>query len=225
MSEAVIGGHEAFARRQVTTGRTLSQGLFGIAAIILGIVGLAIGTAHPNVPVYLDAIAAIVLGLNLLAVGAGLTVAYGRLAVRAEGGASGQMAGMSTGMVLGAAVVVLGILALLRVATPVLIPVAAIVIGAGLILSSGASVRLAMLETELSAERTLARRVGEEVVFTTATMRAIGGIAVVILGILGLAGADVVMLTLAAMIVAGAALLNGMSMSNRMIGMFMSHRA
>jgi len=220
MSEAVMGGgHDVFAERQTITGRPMSQGLLGIAAIILGIVGLAIGAAHPDVPVYLDAIAAIILGVSLLAGGAAFAVAYARLAARLEGTASGQMTGMNAGMFLGSAVVVLGILSVLRVATVALVPVAVIIIGIGLMMSSGASIRLAMLEGELAAERPVARRIGEELAFATASMRAIAGIAVVVLGIVALAGAYALVLTLAAMIVAGAAmLLGGNPLSSRMVG-------
>jgi len=227
MSEAVMGGgHDVFAERQSIAGRSMSQGLLGIAAIILGIVGLAIGAAHPDVPAYLDAIAAIILGVSLMAGGAGFAVAYARLAARLEGTATGQMTGMNAGMFLGSAVVILGILAVLRVATVALVPVAVIVVGVGLIMSSGASIRLAMVEGELSADGPVARRISEELAFATGSMRAIAGIAVVVLGIVALAGAYALVLTLAAMIVAGAAmLLNGNPLSSRMVGILVPRRA
>ncbi|HEX5327634.1 MAG TPA: hypothetical protein VFW75_13260 [Acetobacteraceae bacterium] len=229
MSQAVMGAHgsdhELIAERQVLGGRTMSQGLFGIIAVILGIVGLAIAAVHPNVPMYLDAIAAIALGLSLIMVGTGFAAAYGRLVARVEGAAGGQMMGTTVGMFLGGAVVILGILALLRVASPVLVPIQVILIGTGLILNSAASVRLATLEGDVAIDRTPARRVGEEMVFATASVRAIAGIAVGILGILGLVGtADALVLTLAAMIVGGAALvLNSTSLSRRMIGVVIPH--
>ena len=69
MSQAVMGGHEIVTERMALGGRTASQGIFGIVAVILGIVGLAIATAHPVMPMYLDAIAAIALGLSLIVVG------------------------------------------------------------------------------------------------------------------------------------------------------------
>jgi hypothetical protein len=227
MSEAVMGGgHEAFAERQVIAGRPMSQSLLGIAAIILGIVGLAIGAARPDVPVYLDAIAGIILGVSLVAAGAGFAVAYARLAARSEGAASGQMTGMNAGMFLGSAVVILSILSVLRVAPAALIPVAVIMVGIGLMMSSGASIRLAMLEGELAADRPVARRIGEELALSTASMRAIAGIAVVVLGIVALASAYTLVLTLAAMIVAGAALpLSGTPLSSRMIGILVPRRA
>ncbi len=221
MSQAVMGGHEMVAERQVLGGRTMSQGIFGIVAVILGIVGLAIAAAHPAVPMYLDAIAAIALGVSLIVVGTAFAAAYGRLLARAEGAAAmgGQMMGTTVGMFLGSAVIILGILALLGVASTILIPIQVIVIGAGLILNSAASVRLANLEVDMAVERTMAQRIGEELVFATASVRAIAGVAVGILGILALVGSAYAMvLTLAAMIVGGAALLlNSTSLSSRMI--------
>jgi len=160
MSEAVMGGgHGVFAERQTIVGRPMSQGLLGIATIILGIVGLAIGAAHPDVPVYLDAIAAIILGVSLVAAGAGFAVAYARLAARSEGTDAVQAGGINAGIFLGSSVVVLGILSVLRVAASALVPIAVILVGVGLIMSSGASVRLAMLEGELEAERPVGRRI------------------------------------------------------------------
>lgn len=221
MSQAVMGGHEMAAERQVLGGRTMSQGIFGIVAVILGIVGLAIATAHPAVPMYLDAIAAIALGVSLIVVGTAFAAAYGRLLARAEGAGAmgGQMMGTTVGMFLGSAVIILGILALLGVASTVLIPIQVIVIGAGLILNSAASVRLANLEVDMAVERPMAQRIGEELAFATASVRAIAGVAVGILGILALVGSAYAMvLTLAAMIVGGAALLlNSTSLSSRMI--------
>jgi hypothetical protein len=226
MSEAVMGGgHGVFAERQTIVGRPMSQGLLGIATIILGIVGLAIGAAHPDVPVYLDAIAAIILGVSLVAAGAGFAVAYARLAARSEGTDAVQAGGINAGIFLGSSVVVLGILSVLRVAASALVPIAVIVVGVGLIMSGGASVRLAMLEGELEAERPVGRRVGEEMAFATASMRAIAGIAVVVLGIVALAGADALVVTLAAMIVAGAAMLmNGAPLSSRMVNILVRRR-
>lgn len=226
MSDAVMGGgHDVYAERQTIAGRPMSQGLLGIASVILGIVGLAIGSAHPDVPVYLDAIAAIILGVSLVMAGAGFAVAYARLAARVEGAAGGQTTGMTAGMFLGSSVIVLGILGVLRVATSAVVPVAVIVVGVGLIMSSGAAIRLAMLEGELSADRPIARRMGEELAFATASMRAIAGIAVVVLGIVALAGAYALVLTLAAMIVAGAALLmNGAPLSSQMVSILVPRR-
>ena len=75
----------------------------------------------------------------------------------------------------------------------------------------------------MAVERTMARRIGEEMVFAAASVRAIAGVAVGILGILALVGTTyALVLTLAAMIVGGAALLlNSTSLSNRMVRVVM----
>lgn len=219
MSSAVMSGTEGLPERSVGT-RTMSQGMFGGAAVILGIVGLAIATTHPTVPVFLAAIAEIALGLSLVVVGTALSVSYARLLSRTEGGAiaGGYMGGTTVDMFLGGAVVILGILAILGVASPVLIPVAVIAIGVGLLLNSLATVRMSNLESEAGTP-TIARRVIEEMVLATASVRAVAGVTVVVLGILGLTGVAALPLALVAMIVAGVALvLNSTSLSSRFVG-------
>lgn len=221
MSQAVMGDHELPATRLALGGRTMSQGMFGGIALVLGIVGLAVANAHPAAEVYLDAIAQIALGVAVIVFGMALATAYIRLASTAEPsiGMAGSVSGTTADMFLGGAVVILGVLSLLRVAPMVLIPVEVILIGVGLLLNSAASARAVMLEASLSGDRSLVRRVNEEIVFATASARAAAGIAVGVLGILSLAGDDTVTLTLAAAIVGGAAmLLASTSLSNRLIG-------
>jgi hypothetical protein len=218
MSQAVMGG---YAGRRSVGGRTMSEGVFGIIAIVLGIIGLADGGAHPDVALYVDAIAGIALGISLVAVGAALAASYGRVISRVEGAdaSGGSMAGTSMDGFLGAAVVILGILALLRIVPWVLIPVQVLLIGAGMIFNGAASVRLANLEAEFTEPRLAVRRVLEEVVFATASVRMVSGVAVMILGILSVVGTEQTILTLVAMLVAGTALLlNSTSLSSRMLG-------
>lgn len=219
MSSAVMSGAEGVPERTVGS-RTASQGVFGGAAIILGIVGLAIATTHPTVPVFLAAIAAIALGLSLIVIGTALSVSYARLLARTDGGGAtaSYMGGTTIDMFLGGAVVILAILAILGVVNEVLIPVAVIAIGTGLLLNSMATVRLSSLESAAGAQ-TVARRVVEEMVLATAGVRAVAGVTVIILGILGVIGDVAIPLALVAMIVAGAALLlNSTSLSGRFMG-------
>lgn len=220
MSSAVMSGAEGVPERYTLGSRTMSQGLFGGIAVVLGIVGLAIELAHPTVSMYLAAIAEIALGLSLIVVGTSLAAAYARLLARAEptaGAAGGYMAGTTVDMFLGGAIVILAILAILKVASPVLIPIAVIVVGVGLFLNSLASIRLANLESTM-VPATVARRVVEEMVLATASVRAIGGIAVFVLGIIGLLGTVTMPLALVAMIVAGVVLvLNSTSLSGRFV--------
>ena len=219
MSQAVMGG--GYLERRSVGGRTMSEGVFGVIAIILGIVGLAFAASRADVMLYLDAVAGIALGVSLIAVGAALAASYGRVLSRVEGAdaSGGSMAGTSMDGFLGATVVILGILALLHIVPWVLIPVQVILIGAGMVFNGAASVRLANIEAEFTESRAAVRRVLEEVVFATASVRMVAGVAVMILGILSVVGTEQTILTLVAMLVAGTALLlNSTSLSSRMLG-------
>jgi hypothetical protein len=220
MSQALMGAHDTPGERFATSGRTMSQGMFGGIALVLGIVGLAILGSHYTAAVYLDAVAQISLGIALIVFGMALAMAYARLTARTQGAeaVAGTVAGTTGDMFLGGGAVILGVLAVLGVATAILVPVAVIVVGVGMMLNSAASVRAASLETNLTGERTPARRVSEELVFATASIRAVAGVAVSILGIIALTGANPLVLTLVAAIIAGAAMLLGStSLSGRLI--------
>jgi len=221
MSQAIMGGHEAPADRLAVGDRTMSQGMFGGAALVLGVVGLAIGQAHPGATFYLDAIAQIALGAALIVFGTALVATYGRLTARVEAaaGMAETMGGTTADMFIGTAVVVLGVLALVRVAPAVLISVDAILVGVGMLLNSTASVRVAALENSLATDRSPLRLVGEELVFATASVRAVAGVASAVLGIIALSGGNAEALTLAAAIAAGTAmLLASTSLSQRIAG-------
>lgn len=221
MSQAVMGGHEGPADRLAVGGRTMSQGMFGGVAMVLGVVGLAISPQHPGAILYLDAIAQVALGAALIAFGTSLVATYGRLTARAEAatGMADTMSGTTGDMFIGTAVVVLGVLSLVRVAPAVLVPIDAILVGVGMLLTSMSAVRVAALENSLAAERSPLRLVGEELVFATASMRAVAGVASGVLGIIALGGGNEAVLTLAAAIAAGTAmLLATTSLSQRITG-------
>lgn len=223
MSQAMMTGHGSTLGQRIVGGRTASQGVFGGIAIVLGIVGLAITGTHPDVPQYLAAIAAIGLGMSLITVGASLAAAYSRLAARAEGRdlAGGQVSGATVDMFIGGAVIVLGVLALLKLIPDMLIPVQIILIGAGMMLNSAGAMRLATLEAEIATERPIYWRINEELVISTALVRMIAGVAVVVLGIIGVTTGSVP-LALAALLTAGSAgLVNSTSLSNRAVGMLL----
>jgi len=228
MSQTVVGGQGAPAERLALGGRTASQGMFGGIALVLGIVGLAVANSYPGAEVYLNAVAQISLGLSLIVFGMALAMAYIRVISDTEphnGG--GTVMGTTADMFLGGAVVIMGVLALVHIVPQILIPAAAIVVGVGLLLNSAASVRAATLETEVAGGRTLGRRAHEELVFATASVRAVAGVAVAVLGILGLTtSANAMLLTLAAAIVAGAAmLLASTSLSGRFVRTVVPHTA
>src|SRR5574340_970468 len=124
MSSAVMTGAEGMGERWAVGGRTMSQGLLGAVALILGVVGLAVAAGDKTVPMYLAAIAEIALGLSLIIVGISLSSAYAKLLARSETAAEagGNLAGTTVDMFLGGAVVVLAVLSILHVASDVLVP-------------------------------------------------------------------------------------------------------
>lgn len=93
-----------------------------------------------------------------------------------------------------------------------LVPV--ILVGSDLILNGVDAIRLAMLETDMAIERTIARFINKELIFSTAIVRMIAGI-----GILGVVGAEPSILVLSALLISGSALLlNNTSPRNRGVG-------
>lgn len=226
MSDSMTTAQSGEPKRRSVFGRGVSQGVFGGAAIILGIIGLAMpaaqsASANTAVPTYLDAIAGLILGVTLVVMGIGLSAAYARLLAESASAddAGGQLGVTTAETFLGAAVIILGVLAILSVAASVLISVQIILVGVGLMLSGSASVRLAGLENAASGRPSIEQRVAEELAFATASVRMAAGVAVLVLGILGVIGTEPVKLTLVAMIVAGSALLiNGSSLGNRIVG-------
>lgn len=226
MSDSMTATQGGAPERKSAFGRGVSQGVLGGAGIILGIIGLAMPAAQSTaatsaVPTYLDAIAGLILGLSLMMLGIGLSAAYARLLAQSGSAedAGGQLGVTTVETFLGAAVIILGVLAILSVAADVLISVQIILVGVGLMLSGTASVRLANLENIASGRPTVQQRIGEELAFATASVRMAAGVAVLVLGILGVIGTEPVKLTLVAMIVGGSSLLlNGSSLGNRIVG-------
>jgi hypothetical protein len=226
VSEIVAGGHEGLTERRHAMIGPLTQSVLGLVAIILGIVGLAIAAQNATVPQYLGAVAAIALGVSLVFVGATLVVSYARMAAVARGtsAAEGPMVGTTVDLFLGGAIVILGILALLKIDAALLIAIQAIVVGVGLLMSSAAAIRLATIEIDASGDNPMARRIAEEIVFATSSVRIIAGIAVTILGIIAVTGVAPITLALVSAIVAGSALvLNSSTLSMRVAGMLSAH--
>jgi hypothetical protein len=86
----------------------------------------------------------------------------------------------------GVAGIVLGILALLGVASPQLVAIAVIAFGASLLISSNASMRI-LAATPADADPTIARIVGDMATDTTG-LQTMTGLAAIVLGILALFG-------------------------------------
>lgn len=155
----------------------------GIATVILAICGLA-GTNPP----FMAVIATIVFGAGLLIHSASLRAHYSQaLLAPGEEAFSGDGGGGFAGLfVVGAAGVVLGVLALLGVEAGVLSPAATITYGGALVLGGGAARRLQALRhaTATADELTSETMIAGEMACGAANIQALGGLAAMVLGIL-----------------------------------------
>jgi hypothetical protein len=178
-----------------------AQALTGSAAVVLAIIGL-LGLT----PVLLASIGVIVTGADLL-LAAGETSAR-EARFEDSGDHRGVIvAGWGGDSLLGGAAIALGVLALVGVAPRILLPIAALALGGGLVLGSMATARV---EAHAHAWHATHR---DQVVSVQETVPAGGGLEMliglgaIVLGILGLTGRAPVAVTLVAVLGTGGALL------------------
>jgi hypothetical protein len=205
----------------LTSGSTI-EAIGGISAVVLAIVSLA-----GLLPVYLTAITAIVLAAALLFQGGSIASRFFRLISETSDGqfTTAELGGGTTvELAAGIAGIALGILALLGLVPFVLLPVAAIVFGAALMLGAGATCRLnhLMLSTR-SDLHLMARHVARELVWAAAGVQVLIGLGAVVLGILALTGINALVLTAVAFLALGCGvLLSGTALTGRMLSMLWS---
>jgi ABC-type microcin C transport system duplicated ATPase subunit YejF len=124
---------------------------------------------------------------------------------------------------VGFAGIVLGVLALLGLYAPVLTAAAAIAFGAALVISSSAVWQLLTsrsIAARFERHSPLLRVMASEVAAGSAGLQAMAGLAVIVLGILAVAGVYTTGLSLIALLIAGAAIvLTGSSLSGSMTGL------
>jgi hypothetical protein len=221
--ESTSAGPSSAAVRTATYGG-LADAIGGLATIVLAIVALA--GVHPEV---ILPIAVIVFGAALLIQGGALVSEYE--SIMSPLGATGvspehfSLGGLSTLFLVGVAGIVLGILALLGIETPTLIAISVIAFGAGLLLSSNSVRHLSMLQTAGRAEapRAGAELLASEMASGSASVQVLGGLAAIILGILAVAGVKENILSLAALIVLGGAIiLTGSTLTGLIMGFMRS---
>lgn len=171
----------------------LIDAIGGLATVIIAIVGLS----GVNAPM-MASIATIVFGVALLIQGGAMLSEYAQIIfpagsrttnVEGFGGSS-----LSVVFLVGAAGIVLGVLSLLGIAPATLTPVAAIAFGSALVLSSNAVWQLHVLGQESLRSRDQIGVGGGEILaselaFGSAGIQALSGLAVIVLGILAIAGA------------------------------------
>jgi hypothetical protein len=201
--------------QEVAMTGSMVEGVGGVGAIVLAIVALT-----GVLPLTLTSIAAIALGAAIVFEGLASMARFSRLLAeeseatrwaRAEG-----EGGMSLELFCGAAGGVLGILSLIRIAPMILLPIAAIVFGVGLIFGSGARARLARQMLEGSHGYDFMSLIAREAMQAARFVEIGIGIGGAVLGILALVGNSPLVLTQVAMLAFGAAvLIGGMAMSGR----------
>ncbi len=195
----------------------------GIVAIVLAIIGLSgvYSTA-------LLAVATIVFGAALLIQGGTMLSEYTKMMFPAGAAAPAEEfggAGLSSIFLVGAAGIVLGILALLNIYPQTLISAAVIAFGAALVLSSNAVWQLYRMKRSVHqfAGARSAVSGGEvlawEMASGSAAMQCLAGLAAIVLGILAIVGRDTTTLDLVGILVLGATvLLTGGTLSGTVMG-------
>ena len=194
--------------------------LGGIATIVLAIIALA-----GMKPEILAAIATVVFGAALLIQGGAMLTEFA-LIEEPEAESASTGGGLSALFLVGFAGIVLAVLALLGVHAPVLTAVSAIAFGAALVISSSAVWQLLTsrsIAARFQARSPMLRVMASEVAAGSSGPQAMAGLAVIVLGILAVAGIFSGPLTLIAFLVAGAAIvLTGSSLSSTMTGFMRS---
>jgi hypothetical protein len=194
----------------VLAGGSTVEAVGGAAALVLAILGLA-----AVLPETLAAVATIAIGVALLAEGTAIAARYAKILAGTELGRIGAAelgGGMSAEFLGGAAGIVLGLLALLGVASMTLEAVAAIVFGGALLFGSAATSKLDAL-----ASRSEARTAAREAVVAASGAEVMVGLGSAVLGILALVGLAPATLTLVALLGVGTAIvLSGTAITARM---------
>lgn len=195
----------------------LVDALGGITTIVLAIIGLS--GVKPEI---LLSIATIVFGAALLIQGGAMLSEFAQIETTPETDVPSSGGGLSALFLVGVAGIVLGILALVGIRPTNLTSVAVIAFGAALVISTPAVWQLLTsrsVTTRFQSRPPMVRIVASEVAAASAGLQAMAGLAVIVLGILAIAGVYSESLTLTALLVAGASiLLTGSSLSGTMMG-------
>ncbi len=179
----------------------------GFAVIVLTILGLA-GVSPP----FLVAVATIVFGLGLLLNGRSALSEIHRALARQTDSLARQSSsdeaviavnGWSTVFLAGRAGIVLGILALLGVASMHLVAIAVIAYGAALLISTNASMRMRVLLSTSANTNPILERLIRDTAADSAGLQTIAGLSAIVLGILALSGFVPITLLLIALLCLG----------------------
>lgn len=195
----------------------LADAVGGVATVVLAIVALA-GVRQGE----LAPIAVIVFGAALLIQGGTMLSEYAQMSFPTGTSAEQFGAGnLSAVFLVGAAGIVLGILALIGIAAETLISVAVIAFGATLVISSNSVRHLYVLRTAAmrAGAQTGTQFLASEMASGSAGVQLLAGLAAIVLGILAVTGTNPAPLILSALIVLGATVvLTGSTLSGIVLG-------
>jgi hypothetical protein len=201
-------------KKRTTVGGAAIETIGGVVAVILAVIGLA-----GFEPVLIAGVACLAVGVALLFEGLALGAQFYD---DARNGVEGEAAEVGVEAMAGLAGVTLGVLALADAVSPyVLLPIAALVMGAGMLFGASpiaqASRRRTYAEPNVSPKvNDVSRYAGN----SAWAAHAFAGIAAVILGILGLLDLGRITLGLVAFLVLGATLvLSSAAFSGRVVAM------
>ncbi|RNJ50778.1 hypothetical protein D1O30_15465 [Methylocystis hirsuta] len=181
---SITVGESTFPERATQGG--LIDDVGGVATVILAIFGL-IGIEAPIMAV----IATIMFGITLLIQGNGMMSEYARFSVLLGGKSliNGFAASSRSAVILlGGGGIALGVLSLLDFDSAVLTPIASILFGSSLVLSSVSVWHLNVLRRATKGEESSRDILANQMAFDSAGIQIFGGFAAVVLGILAASG-------------------------------------
>jgi hypothetical protein len=207
--------HEDRHTVETVLGGAIGGGIIAIAGAILAIIGLAGMESR-----WLLGVATIAVGVSFLIEGAAIASRLSDLLHETTEGRV-QMSELGAGVtgetLAGVVGIVLGILGILNVYPLSLLPIAAIIYGAALILGAGANVRISEITFSHRESGAPARNVIRQAVLATTGFQILVGLGAVTLGIIALSGVYPLTLTLVAMLaVAGSFLLSNAAIASRL---------
>ncbi|HXW71078.1 MAG TPA: hypothetical protein VEK34_06535 [Methylocella sp.] len=213
--------------RETSTWDGFADAIGGMATVVLAIIGLA--GIRPglfiSIAVIVFGVALLIQGGTMLSEYVQITMPSGRNRMQVSGAGGGE--NLATVFLAGAAGVILGILSVLAIRPEILTSISIIAFGAATLLSSASVGQLGLLKQaavaadEEGTANAASQAISMQVTSATAGVQALAGLAVAILGILALVGVgvDSAVLILAALIVAGCAIvLTGGALTSSMVG-------
>lgn len=198
---------------------SLAEGILGVAAIALSIIGLA-GVFSS----WMVAIAAIVVGFAFLFEGGAMGARFSGLFSSPSGGrlrAFDLGGGMTLEFLAGVAGIVLGILALLGIYPMTLVSIATIVFGGAMVIGMGAHARLHDMQIDRACNTVESRQAARVALTSFSSVQALIGLGGITLGILAVIGLVPLTLTLVAFLGMGfSGLMSGSAVSGRLLSAF-----